>query len=380
MEKRLAVVCALLMIPLFLLLVNADLRDQVYSYIQPPVGGSDADIVVARVKGAARLQGEFDLQSKPLHKGQPLAAGDTVFATDGSGFVIRLPGNNEIVAEAGSRVQILRASLDGPRIDLQKGKFRLFADGTWQVALGGVTHVVRAKRAEMEIAVLEGAAPAVKTVNGEGFVQVAGTERLQARDAASLIYIWKLGDLYESAGGRWKRKSPPARVKIVQLLEWEGRAPGYQVQIASTPDFSRDRIFAETKDSRYESPENFVGANYWRVSGDGKSWSPPSAFQVNAGFLDEKTAGRPLTQKAKPGVVKITWHAGKTISRFLAEVSADSSFPLDRTEVEEFKGSSFTKKFAQPGRYYVRARGVNARGELTEYSTPVTVNITAARR
>lgn len=196
-----------------------------------------------------------------------------------------------------------------------------------------------------------------------------------------VLHLWQLADLYQSGAGGLVRQAEPHVVQINHVLNWtaDPTVNHYAVQIGDRSDFSNERLHLESANGALALRQAFVGQNFWRVSSDQKRWSPWAQFQVQTGFLDEmvKAAHTRLEVRDSLTEAVLRWTAPKQIMRFVVEVSRHPDFPGHATIVLGLNEPLLRYRFQDAGSYFVRARGLNALQQLTEFSTTTTVTVKA---
>lgn len=177
-------------------------------------------------------------------------------------------------------------------------------------------------------------------------------------------YVWTLTDLYEVAGERLKPKlEAPRWVKAALNLVWEGSKGAY-VQLASNREFNgKERTHLKSAAESINLDFMYVGPNFWRVSRDGLEWSKEMGFTLEPEFLKTKTW---LTRERDT----FTAQSDGEIQAYVIEYSNDPKFAPGSVMAFTRMGREVQFSFAQQG--YLRARGVNAKGELTAYSEVMT--------
>jgi hypothetical protein len=177
-------------------------------------------------------------------------------------------------------------------------------------------------------------------------------------------YVWKFGDWYSvtKSGSISVRAEPVREVAGSHFrLTWE-RTEGARIQISPDERFSGERRHLHAPAAVLDLTSFYIGENYWRVSPDGRRWSPSRHFTVEPEFLPDSVSVR-----AAYGEISVS--ASRAMKAFVVEYSDTAGFPPDRTVAFTRMGSSPKWQFREEG--FLRARGVNSAGELTEYSTPV---------
>jgi len=152
-------------------------------------------------------------------------------------------------------------------------------------------------------------------------------------------------------------------------LEWAAAvgAQGYLLQIAPTPDFSGD-----VREHRLPAILRHVltlsdGDWHWRAAsldeaGQPHLWSPARSFKIQP--LPGAPAGGEA--RADSGLARFSWSAAKGAARYGLEVSGGSEMkaPVLTRETEK----TAIAEALQPGKYYWRARGLEADGQAGAWS------------
>ncbi|MBX3021599.1 MAG: hypothetical protein KF799_07975 [Bdellovibrionales bacterium] len=177
-----------------------------------------------------------------------------------------------------------------------------------------------------------------------------------------LPYVWKMTDLYERENGRWRRRAEPGRqVSAVFDLAWDdGKAT--RLQLSGDRHFSGSRIHFVTSAAGFSIDKMYLGENFWRISRDGLRWSESLSFVVEPETLPDQ-----VRVKASKG--RLHFSSSTKIRTYVLEFSRQPEFASASTFVFHTQQTEFAWDMRQLG--YLRARGVDAKGELTEYSPVV---------
>lgn len=164
-------------------------------------------------------------------------------------------------------------------------------------------------------------------------------------------YVWRWQDLYAPV----ERHLEPRTSRSVSgnlTLAWDGVAKF--LQIAPDAAFSGERLHLQVPTGgRARVTQVFAGKNFWRVSEDGRRWSRALPFEIEPEFLP----GVPVIEGAS--TLKLSG-----FSSYIVEYATDPSFRRARAIFLE-------QSTWRPGaRGFVRARGINSRGEVSEASAP----------
>lgn len=172
-------------------------------------------------------------------------------------------------------------------------------------------------------------------------------------------YTWRWSDLYvKTARGLARRLEPAERVRTPVSLAWTS-TPHAFVQLAMRADFSGEHMFFKASAKAYRVAEAFIGTNYWRVSQDRRVWSPAETFTVEPEYLEAAVRLRTVR-----GNVRVS-APGNDFVGVIWEFSKTAGFAATDSEIV------FSKAFElSPRAPFVRARLINARGEITALSPP----------
>lgn len=164
-------------------------------------------------------------------------------------------------------------------------------------------------------------------------------------------YTWRWQDLYASVDRHLEPRTT-REVKTGLTLAWDG--PATYLQIAPDEAFAGERLHLQVEAGRVRIPRAFTGKNFWRVSEDGRRWSRALRFEIEPEYLP----GLPVIRGAS--VLELRGFAS-----YIVEYATDASFTHVRAVLVD-------QPIWRPGAHgFVRARGVNSRGEVSELSAPV---------
>jgi hypothetical protein len=184
-----------------------------------------------------------------------------------------------------------------------------------------------------------------------------------------LRYTLHIDDLYRRDGDRLTPL--PTTRSFVQFpirVAWLMRNPypGGEIfaQLSDRPDFSnvQDSFAAAPEQTTGAFQSANIGANYFRLSADGESWTKPSQFQVVAG---PSPITAPKIQVKTAHVVLFNGEAriegrflvtNPGLSGVILEISDSPNFPPERTQAGWIHQFFFTIRFIKAKRYtYARA-------------------------
>lgn len=169
--------------------------------------------------------------------------------------------------------------------------------------------------------------------------------------------------------------------QVEAQLKWSKQqsAVKYKIQVAENTDFNR--IVAE-KVADYNQTDLIVkksGKYAIRVAGVSTKnrtgpWSVPISWKVQVGapqiipmqplFMSLENASAAIP----PGIFSVRWHAASEINQFELELSESPQFIKLKLK-ETVKTNSYNLKLMDPGKFYLRVRGLNEVGSgLTRYS------------
>lgn len=391
-EKRVVKICVLLMLLCLPFLLDEDLLARLLGREKEAVGQQIGRI--ASAQRDVRRKGSNELQWRGVGKEQAVYMGDSVFAGDGSSAKIALDGANELTIAPNSLVRF--ANINGFRVgDMALGTFKVQVDGEVKVAVNGKLKTFKGRKSEIEVVVKKNAKPVIRVTKGEAKIaevpvvrEIAAVEPVPVPkpEESPLIYIWKWPDYYAPTEPIFAKSVRPKEVILTHVLSWEAPEGEFSVQASDRADFLGPRNYFETEANAVEIRKVYLGPNYWRVSRDKRRWSKVAKFEVRPVFLDERVTIQPSTQDLiildvqQGAIMQAMWNADPSIIKLLVELSTSPDFPREGTRVEWINGLEQVRTFTRAGTYYLRARGINERQEITEYSNTLTVNVTAPEK
>ena len=299
-----------------------------------------------------------------------------------------------------------------------EGNFRLKVHGEMKLAIAGeVTNISgdqtevqvfmdkKAKKPKLKVlkgkaVVKQGAAPAVELkVNQVSAlrapasipepmpIKIEEPKTVQANQAEeeTVFYISQFYDFYDKKDGTIIRKDQrPNYVSFQKKLSWQTQGDVTKIygQISSTSGFDKSVLPFENSQKEFMLNHLFLGENYWRLSIDGTNWTPASKFFVKSMSLPVELPKIKFPQSTyaifnQPISVQGVIEATPEVSNFVFEFSRTPDFPTNGTRIHWLSKNQLSLKLNSPGSYYLRARGVNQKTEVTEFSE--VVEIKAAR-
>ncbi len=352
---------------------------------------------------------------------QQVRLGDSVFTGAASNSLVELTQGGSL--EMSSNTLIVFDDLKGLKVpNLKMGNFKLSVNGTMKVGIEDQVTTVKGNGTEVEIVVEEKKKPVIRVTKGEPQVETQVAEVIR-RDSPpqpllniqppevvqvpppppepapeqvvqaplpppetilqpktgiqSYLYTDQMYDFYEKKNDSElvRRRERRKFVGFPVTIQWQSTGPIENIygQISETATFDSSVQYFQSKDAfgQVLNPV-YLGTNYWRISKDGQNWSSPEFFVIESQGLElpppqVKLSKSLLTVLGDNVQVKITLSADTSLQGFLIESSMESEFPASKTKVKWTTVKEHTFTFRRTGTYYIRARGINNKTEITNY-------------
>lgn len=324
-----------------------------------------------------------------VSEGDVRRSGDMVVVGSGGKVSVRVRPGAEFICsgESAFRMALIEGVL---MVDLLGGEFVWTVNGEHEMAVRGERALVSGSPAVLNIRVGDGE-PVVRTVSGRGLFQfkraLAGPVDGEAPVPAPMsnpvyFYVWHMSDFYSVAGQKVERRGaalvvPPVSLDVIVNWEHPEAHGPFSVQLASSSDFTGEKLFFNTTDQTFTLDRVFLGENHWRVSYSDLYWSDIRSFKVEPRFLElafkrDGVSGGGVAAGVGSDVV-LKWTPSELVSGYLVEVSVAENFAPERSSLQWLPVAELKTAFDQPGVRFARIRGVNARNEISDWSAPVKI-------
>lgn len=350
-----------------------------------------------------RRKSASQLAWSPMRVKQGLGLGDSIFTGEKSGSRIDLVSGGSI--DLGENTLITFTTIDGIRLpDLAGGNFRLRVNGPMRVAVGGRVFDLDGNGGEVQVYVSPEGRPVFRSLTpgvalqlrsggrrlslghepSEAFAQDAEEHRIRAMEPDTKIAVTaRFDDFYQGDGIEWrKRTAPPERSAVPTKLSWSARPEGtlVELQVARDPSFAERLAEAQTTDGSFVVPNAFFGDTYWRLSTDGKSWSPSyrvhvvrESWAAPPEMFSERTSLELFAGAARTDVF---FRMDPGAAFVVVEAAASPDFRADATQVTILKaGEPLALTFDRPGDFFYRARVMDAERKISDPSKTVMVSV-----
>ncbi len=317
----LALIALLFILPL---LFSDDINKRLFGHDEgrrPIVG----EIVVA--KNDTRKRGSDSATWEPATSKENVRLGDSLFSGEGSLSTVTMQQGGSIDVEQNSLVRFVTIETLN-LASLKNGNFRLVVNGTMKIAIGDEVTEIKGNSSTLRVTIKENQNPTMRLLSGEATVKTAkGEIRLQRNQntvlnegrkqppqlnppplpptppanlnppllpnaiaehrASSVVHTQKLYDVYDKRGdGLRLRQEPRTLIQEPVPVTWTltGAPTAVLGEFSDTPDFLsvHDSFKADAQAKRAEFSKALIGANYYRLSVDGKNWSNPESVQVDS--------------------------------------------------------------------------------------------------
>lgn len=353
---------------------------------------------------------------------QQIRLGDSVFTGAASSSLVDLKQGGSL--KMGANTLIVFDDIKGLKVpNLKMGNFKLSVNGSLKVGIANDITVLSGNGSEVEISVEDKKKPTIKITKGDVQVETKSAEVVR-RDPPpqplldlkptvaealpippakpeppavevqppppapveasvhvvpgiqSYLYTDQMYDFYENVDGRLTKRKERRRFGAMPVrLQWTtaGNLTKVYGQVSETPSFDKSVQFFQSSDlTGHTINPIYVGTNYWRISKDGHSWSSPEFFIVETQALESappqiKLSQSILTILGDGAQVRMNLEASPELKGFLIESSQSSEFPVKSTKIKWTTQKDHTYRFSSTGTYYIRARGVNEKTELSVY-------------
>lgn len=415
--------CGVVLAGVVLLLANDDLLSGLRS------NRSDKPVIghITFMKNDTRHKDSSALEWLNAKEDQGIHMGDSLFTGKKSSAQVELKKGG--VIDLGENSLVVFKEVQGENLaNINFGNFRVKANGTIKVAVGGHMTTIKGKNSDLQIFVDKHKKAQIRLLQGEAEVaqKQQAPVKLESRSIASLeapeetpepepipepvteaaapepeplppepvkpaeiplepkagtnqvAYTWRLYDLYDQREFLlFEKDAPPSKVKKTYPLAWgnQGATESVFVQHSSTEDFATPTT-NPADGGALTLTELYLGDNFWRVSRDQQAWSPAQKITVTGQFLE---GPGPVVTADKTEVALIhdvadtPVHLQPTFEAmgFVVEASGSDQFPRDATKAFWSSQSNFRVSFYKPGDYFYRFRAVNTAQELSNWSEPI---------
>lgn len=345
-----------------------------------------------------------------MRETQKIRLGDSVFTGASSRSTLELQDGGNL--EMGENTLIVFEDVKGIKIpQLKMGSFKLNISGNVRVGVGNEIAEVSGNNTMVEFIVKNKSKPIIKVFKGRAQVKSKTASLMQEKGAQvvavesssqsmiprspssvdeikeivlepqsvnqSFLYIDRLYDFYEKMGDRLAiRRHRRNVVELPVKLLWKSSSPTDRVegQISETPNFDRSVQFFQTREQgQFTISPVFIGTNYWRISVESQKWTRADYFQVENKPLEWGVPQLVIKDHYLPileslAVLKFMIQADDRLRAFVVEISNSSDFLPEKTEVRWVTQKNQNFSFDKAGTYFLRARGLNERTEITNYS------------
>lgn len=366
---------------------------------------------ITSLKNDIRQKNQNGLTWKELQKESDLYLGDSIFNGENSRSRAELADGSKIDLEQNSLITFSKINeIEIP--NLAFGNFKLAVNGKMKIAINGEITEIEGQGAEVEIVLNDKLAPQIKLKKGSAKVSVRGKHHVQLekekpqtldekksrKKIAESLQVappeFKVGaeffrkdelyDFYDLVNLELRlRKERRQLVDFATNLELEkvGLEMEHQklhAELAPEPHFIHVGWLGELKKPTLQIQKSYVGENYVRLSRDGQIWGSAKKYLLTSLPLELKP---PELMLLPSTTIRILQDSGQILlkpiynqnylSSAIIEVSESESFAPLKTQVFISKTEGTELAITEAKILFVRLRGMNQQGEVTDYS-PVT--------
>lgn len=376
-------------------------------------GNSNAPVIgeISFAKNDIRHRSEESLSWEKAKQEQRIRTGDSVFTGEKSQSQVILKDGGRVDLDQNSLVKF--AKIDNIELpNLALGNFRIAVNGTMKIAIDGEVTEIKGLGTEIQVILKDREKPKLRLLKGSAQVKTKNTTKTLATNQITvirepavavkkepipvveekvlpqpvnqlLIHTDLLYDLFEvSAGALVRREQRRLLLPFPLDIAWttEGRPAQVFGQLSASPNFSNiPESFAQSADRKTARfTRSLLGTNFYRLSVDGKSWSQPATFEIEAKPLDTPAPQLKLKSSKLIILQKSADLLGQIYGdfpNFVLEMSHSPEFPVSATRVHWLKSKKFSFPISQAKSIFMRVRGVNSKLNLTDTSDSIRVNV-----
>lgn len=389
-DKGVVLACLLLLIMAAAPLLSPDLFNRLFSKNAVQNAGPKIGEIVW-MKNDIRQKNAESFAWKTLDNGnKEVTSGDSIFTGKGSNASIAMNDGSTIDLDENSLVTFTTSD-DLKLADLSSGNFRLKINGSLNVRIQGQLVKIDGNSAQVQVLLTGKGPPQMRVIQGKASLQTEDGRKLALSQRplsiqaevpepgpsvdlpAQLSRVDQWNDFYEESGRdlhilKNRRELVTASFDVVSLPAESAQL----AQLSSKPDF---RLSSAVSRRMGQAPPRFdklyLGANYIRASRDGRHWGPVATLVL----LSEALKETPPQLNLEPGgnvylleeqaTLKI--QAPKNFNRSVIEISDHPQFPRERTHASWIPAQGLVWEFREEQTLFLRARGVNAKNEISAY-------------
>lgn len=318
-------------------------------------------------------------------------AGDSIYTGKNSRATIELNAGGDVnLGENSVALFAKHGDLQIP--DLTTGNFRVHVQGSMKIAIAGEVVELRGSSSEVQVFVDQKGKASTRLLSGA--VEIRGKKTFQVGRVATRLdggaespepFVFhamprmidvpvRFDEAYWGTGqDLHPRPELSENVESNLALRWSGPAQKVYVQLARDAEF-RERTELEAGPLEREARPGSVhtGTNHWRVSTDRVRWETAPAFEVARSYLPETPVLAPLPARVplRDAAAPLELRNGSPVGGLatLFELSPDADFQPNLTRVVRAADGAATVSLTRAGAWFVRARFMNTRGEISGYS------------
>lgn len=394
----------LLALLMFIGSITALVSPKFYNYVWNKGKTKDGEVVgfISTKKNDVRIRDEDSFTWNASWQDQKVNAGDSVFVANNSSSIVKLNNGDEVQINENSMVTF--KSLQSAKIpDFTFGSFSLKLTQDTTISINGQITQFKASDANVKIELNEGQRPKISLMSGQAQVAKLGEDYKDIKDSEKLelpytynnlyddglaeasnisgnelankdySYTLKVCDIYTCDSQKiTKRNQLPQKVNLDVDLSWSSTgAKTTYIQIADNNNFTNsENIELPTFYKSYKVYDSYLNDNFYRFSVDNKNWSTTQAYRVNAQTLDIKAPeiyipNKIIYKDSDQGQLNYIIQGRAQFNDYIIEIYHRS---LNSEKlVHTLKTALLTNKIKilKPGKYYLRARGVNSESQLS---------------
>lgn len=407
-DRIVVAICLLGLLLCSLLLTS----DQAFEFLFARKAGKGGQPVAGEIvfaNGDTRQRFFDSLSWEKVQGKSKVRYGDNVFTGSRSQAQIVLKNGSTLNLDQNSLIKF-PASESETLPELLFGNFLVTVNGSMKFTLMGETIELIGDNSEVQIIAGNGLRPVVRLVKGTAQIrtsheslalalneltEIPGLTHepgllLEALKYAALpkpilepvIHVDELYDFYDLIDGtlvpRTERRSV-LNTPVTVSWSLQGEPKKVYGQLSPSPDFKKvtEAFIATGETSGIFNIVN-LGANYYRLSVDQKTWSEPEKFEVKARPLESPA---PRIQASETRVylrneaVEVSAEIQSEFDSFVLDVSEAQNFPASKTRVHLLTKRQIQLYVFEPKPIFMRVRGVNSDLKLTPYSKPVRIDV-----
>ena len=197
-------------------------------------------------------------------------------------------------------------------------------------------------------------------------------------ETREVVYLWKMGDQYESRDGFIFRKaSASSKVSLHHELEFPSENTARPViQVSSDIQFNADVTHFASLKGEIALDQASVGENYWRVVNSQGKTGKTRHFRVRPEYLPVQPHLAHFsapTESQRGFQIPLQLSSGAEYAWHLVEIAKSADFL--KSQIVWATGDTVSLWLETQGQYFLRFQGVTHNQELSQFSPVYEMNL-----